>query len=221
MDGRQVIFNYDAGNAADIQDNFPFLLNLNYSHYKEDLTVIGSGSLNPSCYSYNYRDSPFLISGDLIRPVYLKEIIVSSGNTANNHKIVFEKSLSNELKFPLRIFNEFKSDIDTKVNFSRAEREYFPYLTVFTENNRDFPTYINRLKWYKLDRFKVYNQNQEIVAQYDFNYNNSPSERLFLSELTKKKQVRVRAFLILLTILIEHYYLSIFMWMTKPTTGGI
>jgi hypothetical protein len=186
LEGRNITFNYDSGNNSDIQDGFPFLLNLNYAYHQEDLNIIGGGRLDPSCYGYSYRESPFLISGDLVRPVYLKEIIVSSDNTANNQKIVFEKSLSNELKFPLRIFNEFKSEIDTRVGFYRADRDYFPYLSVPGETIAGLDHYTNRLKWYKLDRLKVYNQNQELITQYDLNYNNSSSERLFLNGLSRK-----------------------------------
>jgi YD repeat-containing protein len=195
-EGRSVTFNYDDGAPT---DGFPFFANLSYAYYIEDFKINGGTTirglldlvfgpnLNPSCESWSNLNYSFIYGGDLIRPVYLKDITVSTVDPLNSHKIVFEKDLSSELRFPNSLFNDFYTYRRNVTSQNQPASDMLPYLTNFNETNTTIYTHTNRLKWYKLNSFKVYNQRNELINQYNFSYNNVAIERLFLNSVSKKE----------------------------------
>jgi len=134
----------------------------------------GIFSLSVSCASISFTSLDNSYEGQLISPVYLKEI------TTDNAVITFTKSLSNELKYTESVYNERYN------NWLKGHQYGFLPILESGQNGYQYPTCLNQMKWYKLDKITVQNKNKtETIKTIDFSYNNSSTERLFLDKITE------------------------------------
>lgn len=197
VEGRSVTFNYDTGTT--IQEEFPYLANISFSHFAEGYSTTGGQvpgkvysvlfpNISRTCDSWENNNVPLIYGGELVRPVYLKDITVTTPGLTNTHKIKFGKSLTNELKYPDRAFEEFREHMLSPPNTGFVDSDMLPYLRSSSDGGgTNLAMYTNRLKWYKLDSLKVFNQRNELINEYNFNYNNISTERLFLNSINKKE----------------------------------
>ncbi|WP_320052035.1 BACON domain-containing protein [uncultured Acetobacteroides sp.] len=128
-------------------------------------------------YAYSGGVDQLVWSNDVqfMRPKYLSSIKYN-----NRDEIVFSKSKSDEYTYPTSLYRACKIDgaaIDTTfLNSSSA-----PYWS-----GKTFPADVyQRILWLKLDRISV-KENNRVIKNFDFAYNNSPNERLFLDNLSIK-----------------------------------
>jgi len=136
----------------------------------------GIFNLQPACSSWSYKSLGYSYEGNLISPVYLKEI------TTDNAVITFTKSLSNELKYAQFVYNG-KYSIWTM----GSDYDFLPILKSWQYR---YPDCLDLLKWYKLDKITIQNKNKtETLKTIDFSYNNSSTERLFLNSMLDEKLV--------------------------------
>lgn len=134
--------------------------------------------------------------GSLIRPVYLKKI------ESANEKITFFRSRSNELKYDTNVYLKnkyvFRTARDLKytlcINQPDPFYNYQAYNTPwpFLHAEANMGNYYNPamelsvLEWKKLDSIQLQSKTLSTKGfQYNFIYNNNPSQRLFLNEIKK------------------------------------
>ena len=145
-------------------------------------------------------------AGQLIMPVYLKSI-----KTKSSLEINFTSTTANSLKYKYKSGDETLDDsfykvlsiLSSSVNPSDIENAYFYYskrLQDGVTNNPNvvygteggvatfFASYLNNLKWRKLDFITIKNNYNTILKNIAFNYNNIPSERLKLENLVIDNQ---------------------------------
>ena len=133
----------------------------------------GTFKKDPICSSEKLNSIEKSYEGQLISPVYLKEI------TTDNAVITFTKSLSNELKYAKSAYDE-KYFAWLKVSSS------YSFLPILRSDIYGYPACLDQMKWYKLDKITVQNKNKTVTLKtINFNYNNSATERLFLEKVTE------------------------------------
>ncbi|MDR1349125.1 MAG: hypothetical protein LBJ63_11995 [Prevotellaceae bacterium] len=120
-------------------------------------------------------------NGKLIAPVYLKKI------TTAHATVTFEKNESVELNYGQEIY-DYKHDQWKHSTSIPLSTLFLPLLE--KENPKDpkdkYPGCLQKLKWYKLDNIKITENNSisaKIIKIINFNYSNSPSQRLTLNSI--------------------------------------
>lgn len=130
-------------------------------------------------YSYSgsgmsgWRHNSISKDGTLISPVYLKRIV-----RVNGEIIDLTYSQSNDLKY--------KQDEYLSIFFNQSINNYklLNMTNAIPRFKPSPPTNIfDRIQWLKIDDISIKNANSTLLKQISFNYNNNPSERLFLESL--------------------------------------
>jgi YD repeat-containing protein len=125
----------------------------------------------PGCSSSNFSSVEASYQGNLISPVYLKEI------ATDNNTITFDRSLSNEMNYSQSIYSYQYGE------WSRASSGY-PFLPILQSNNVGYPNCLSNLKWYKLDKITVKEKSSNLqLKSISFSYNNQSAQRLVLNEV--------------------------------------
>ncbi len=138
-------------------------------------------------------------AGQLIIPTYLKSITTKSARTIN-----FSSSINNSLKYR---YNNGDPTLDSAFSnilsylaglalpgdYENAMFYYIKRLQNGVTPNPNvtsghFDSYINALKWRKLDGFVARDSQNNVLKQVSFSYNNTPAERLKLEKLTVDNQ---------------------------------
>lgn len=143
--------------------------------------------VNQMYYSLNYTDGYskycafFSITslekhceGKLISPVYLEEIIFP------NTRVILSCRETTELRYGENIYKD-KYDMSWEDQLN-GKRMWF----LSNGQTLGFPTYLNRLKWYKLTDISIEERYEgTIQRQFDFQYSNNRNERLRLLSVTE------------------------------------
>ncbi len=154
-------------------------IKLEYKRY--GYQVISTGSSFGSEYnitnvniSINPKSSrtvvPFNDQVYIVDPVFLSKISGANGY------VEFNNSKANILDYQL---------FGNPYNFVWQELKDAYYYEVFYSDNNSFP----KSTWMKLDEIVVKNNNNQKVYSYAFNYNETPTDRLYLSSIKTKDAV--------------------------------
>ena len=156
----------------------------------------GFFSVYNSCSSWSFNNTPpwGIYQGKLISPVYLKEI------NGLNTKVVFENSISTQLKYDSDVFTNFYNyALSNQLNNGLNDAyTLFPFLHTCVYDSENQPSFIpctggtctelpvenlfEKMKWRKLDKIKIYDKvTNTQKKRFDFTYNNIVTERLFLT----------------------------------------
>lgn len=136
------------------------------------------GWADPTCFtpvcSYSSSLSQLYVNGNLISPVYLKEIATLFGD-----KIYFGISETSELKYDN---NDISYTYDDLVHQYPASDYYHIY---YLQQDNDYieplgDNYLENLKWYKLDDIRIHNSLDQYIKKIELIYNNDPNQRLNL-----------------------------------------
>jgi hypothetical protein len=120
-------------------------------------------------------------AGKLISPVYLKKI------TAAHSTVTFEKSESVELNYKQEIY-DYKHTQWHRGEINSGYTVFLPLLEKehWKDTKDKYPGCLEKLKWYKLDRIKITENNDisaKIIKIINFSYSNSQNQRLTLNSI--------------------------------------
>jgi YD repeat-containing protein len=158
LNKQEINFKYERGNFIN-----QMYIALNYMI---SLTT-SNDRWSPKCASIGILPVEAGYQGKLIAPTYLKQI--STDNTI----IIFNRSLSNELKYENTIYR-WANDQWRKSNSS------YSFLSILGSDNIGYPSCLDNLKWHKLDTIKVINKDNSIIKTINFSYTDSSNQRLTL-----------------------------------------
>ncbi|WP_342087775.1 T9SS type A sorting domain-containing protein [Dyadobacter sp. OTU695] len=127
-------------------------------------------------------------NGKLISPIYLKQI------TADNFRVIYNTSVSNELPYSQDIFDPYINGLSLSVpGFNK--RDYLTYLydcfypVNTAPNNCGSPSLaqlLAKLKWRKLDKIVIQNGGGSTIKEFELTFNNIATERLMLQKVEEK-----------------------------------
>ena len=171
-----------------------FIAQMYFSVYNKAYSVNGSVPFVPfACSNWSSYIGAFgPYNGKLISPIYLKSI------TSKNAKIDFISTVSTELPYDENIFSPYLDYLLAHPTAGQANKlDFLPYLF-----DCFYPTFVNtslcntstplsellaKLKWRKLDKIRITNTYDNTIAkEFDFTYNNIPTERLMLQKVQEK-----------------------------------
>jgi YD repeat-containing protein len=159
--GENIDFKYERGNM--INQMCISLSNL----IKE--SSASSGFLKSDCSAYSWSDVGYGYEGQLISPVYLKDIEMPGC------RVDIKRSISNELKYPLKTYV-------TKY-WAWESSHIGNFLPILQQELSDSRNYLNELKWPKLDQIIIKDSISHCLRNYYFKYNNDSTRRLMLLSL--------------------------------------
>lgn len=164
--GREINFIYERGK---------FISQLYLSVYETiEYRTFSSGnwsSPKPACASSGTEQLSDYYDGQIISPVYLTKIEFSNGY------IEFDREISNELTYTYE---------DVYLKIWNAHDSYYFLPILRNDGFDDFPPKcFEKLKWYKLKKITVYNNNNKKIKNVSFTYNDSPTERLMLKSIVE------------------------------------
>lgn len=163
---REVEFNYTRGN---------FIAQINVSSYMMDYSATTNGWLfggdcarNEGKYSY--------YDGSLIMPSYLSSIL------CDDVHVLFSTTLTQELEY------DFLNKICRNKGLGAESMPILQHNDVNNPNFTplDYPSCLERLKWWQLDRMSISKGNQ-LLRSYKFNYSNDINQRLTLQSVVLDK----------------------------------
>jgi hypothetical protein len=117
-------------------------------------------------------------SASFEQPCYLTSI-----NYNGMEEVTFVKSKSEEYCYPTKMYRECLVD-RYKIDTTFLGIATAPYWS----SNSKPTSYYDRIVWLKLDRITV-KRHSKVIKNYDFAYNNIPTERLFLNSISIKDGV--------------------------------
>lgn len=165
-DGYTVDFNYE-------KDGY---VNQMYVAITLDLgtSTVSSGSIfnpRPSCSSSsNATSESFFYDGKLISPSYLKSVQGSNG------RIVFDRSLSTELRYP---------SVTYAYKYSMFQNPGFLSFLPILATDDPYPQCLEKLQWKKLDKIRIEDLAGNTKRTFSLSYNNIATERLMLQAVTE------------------------------------
>ncbi len=127
-------------------------------------------------------------NGKLISPIYLKQI------TADNFRVIYNTSVSNELPYSQDIFDPYINGLSLSVP-GFTKRDYLTYLydcfypVNTAPNNCGSPSLaqlLAKLKWRKLDKIVIQNGGGTTIKEFELTFNNIATERLMLQKVEEK-----------------------------------
>ncbi|PSL25596.1 T9SS type A sorting domain-containing protein [Dyadobacter jiangsuensis] len=127
-------------------------------------------------------------NGKLISPIYLKQI------TADNFRVIYNTSISNELPYSQDIFDSYINGLSLSIP-GFTKRDYLTYLyDCFYPNNTgpnncgspSLAQLLAKLKWRKLDKIVIQNGSGITIKEFELTFNNIASERLMLQKVQEK-----------------------------------
>lgn len=127
-------------------------------------------------------------NGKLISPIYLKQI------TADNFRIIYNTSVSNELPYSQDIFAPYINGLSLSIP-GFTKRDYLTYLydcfypINTAPNNCGSPSLaqlLAKLKWRKLDKIVIQNGGGSTIKEFELTFNNIATERLMLQKVEEK-----------------------------------
>ncbi|WP_221390204.1 T9SS type A sorting domain-containing protein [Dyadobacter sp. NIV53] len=131
-------------------------------------------------------------NGKLISPIYLKEI------AADNFRIKYTSTVSNELKYSEDIFTTYvdKMILDgySKLDFLTFLYDcYYPVFASYPGScgSPTLTSLLAKLKWRKLDKIEIQNGNGATIKEFALSYINDPTSRLMLDKIQEKSGTSV------------------------------
>lgn len=165
--GKVVNFVYDRGTPQFMQGvGFENILNF---------------SINASANSCNFSNSSGpRYNGHIINPSFLREI------NSESFKVIFEKQISNELKYPYNAYTLYASSPDF-----HPFNDFYEYLDLKKTAHGNTPNGKLILEGtphvdYKLKGITVLDHNGKLRENYELNYNDMSNQRLFLKSFVRK-----------------------------------
>ncbi|MDD4991981.1 MAG: hypothetical protein PHR83_07100 [Paludibacter sp.] len=159
------------------RDNF---INQMYLSINHDLGTFGEYTfnngifnLNLGCSSTSYTSIEYGYGGNLISPIYLKTI------TTPDCIISFDRSFTMELRYSNSIYNY------AYTNWYNSTSS-FQFLKYLNSTQQGYPQCLENLKWYKLDKISIKRKDDSILKSFNFIYNNTGVDRLFLTSVVEK-----------------------------------
>jgi YD repeat-containing protein len=166
VNGNEVNFTYHRYNPV---CRLSYYWSNEYSSFSYPLTNMYHKNMQGSYWSFHPTITTQSHGGFAIYPVYLSEI------SADNVKISFKTSRSNELKYERRYLERYNDD----------DLSYFhPQMAWYTDS----------LRWEQLNRIEIKDNASTIKGRFTFQYGNLPTERLKLSSLTEIGDANVQAY---------------------------
>lgn len=164
-DGQEITYKYERGD---------FINQMNISLY-DDLGSFSydGGILTPECSSSSHSSLAASYQGNLISPVYLSNISFPECDVA------FIRVETTELRYSRDIY-DFK--------YAMWERNpNFRFVKFLADNMLDdnYPTCLNKLKWYRLNNIHVKDKKGKWVRDFNMGYTNNSSQRLMLKSVSE------------------------------------
>jgi YD repeat-containing protein len=166
VNGNEVNFTYHRYNPV---CRLSYYWSNEYSSFSYSLDDMYHLNMQGSYWQFHSTITTQSHGGFAIYPVYLSEI------SADNVKISFKTSRSNELKYERRYLERYNDD----------DPSYFhPQMAWCTDS----------LRWEELDRIEIKDNASTIKRRFTFQYGNLPTERLKLSSLAEIGDANVQAY---------------------------
>ncbi len=177
--GKIINFNYDRGKV--ISQMYISRSEGDYNLYEID-NIIPIRLEKWKCYQAFSSSIYDMYQGYLISPIYLKSIV------ANDFSIELKTTESNELRIDNELYNLKAANMIEEIiriygHINNWGIGILPYLGVIPRSTNLGADINAGLAWKKLDEIIIYDNNNNIIKRLNFNYNNIPTERLFLNNI--------------------------------------